>query len=272
MANHLAGLLAWAIIAAAVPVSAAETLVIPGTGDSQELLQTLAIAFEASHPGTTIDIPESIGSSGGIKQVRSGQAVLARVARPLNADERREGLEYLTFALSPVVFAAHLDVSCVSDLSTAQVVGIFSGKIGNWALFKGCPDHTIYVANREPGDSSRSVIESYLPDLKAIAEPAGKTVYSTPETVQILKRYPHTVAYAPLAALHGTSLTAFSLNGTPPTPANVRAGRYPLVVPLGVVWKGELPPLAERFLAFLFGPEAQRLIRQQGLVPAPDRR
>ncbi len=247
---------------------AGETLVIPGTGDSQTLLQTLARAYETGHPGTSIDIPESIGSSGGIKNVLSGKTVLARVARPLKAEEAKAGLAYRCFALSPVVFAAHLSSPCLSDLNSDQVVGIFSGKIGDWGVLGSCPAHTIYVANREPDDSSRSAIESFLPAFKAIGEPAGKTVYSTPETVQILEQYPHTLGYVPLAALNGRVITPLSFNGTTPTQENVQEGRYPLVIPLGLVWKGDLSPLARQFIAYLFSPEGQGVIRKAGLVPA----
>jgi hypothetical protein len=40
------------------------TLVIPGTGDSQSVLLLLAQRFEELHPGTTVVIPDSIGSGG----------------------------------------------------------------------------------------------------------------------------------------------------------------------------------------------------------------
>ena len=80
MVRRLANLLVFVMVAAAAPALAGGSLVIPGTGDSQELLQELARAFEHSHPGAKIEIPESIGSSGGIKNVIAGKAVLARVA------------------------------------------------------------------------------------------------------------------------------------------------------------------------------------------------
>lgn len=154
------------------------------------------------------------------------------------------------------------------DLSSDQVVGLYSGTIDNWASLGSCPSHAIYIANREPGDSSRSVIEAYLPAFLAITEPAGETVYSTPETVQILQRHAYTLAYLPLAELEDSAITVMTLDGMAPTITNVQAGRYPLAVPLGLVWKGELSPLARQFCAFLFSQEGQLLIRNQGLIPA----
>lgn len=268
MVRRLANLLVFVMVAAAAPALAGGSLVIPGTGDSQELLQVLARAFERSHPGAKIEIPESIGSSGGIKNVIAGNAVLARVARPLKESERQAGLDYIFFAYSPIVFAAHLEDACVQSLSSAQVVDIYSGAISNWNQLGACPDHVIYVANREPGDSSRSAISDYLPAFAAISEPAGETIYSTPETVGVLQRYPHTIAYVPLAALPDSTITVLALDGHAPTVANVQTGSYPLATPLGLTWKGRLPAAARSFVDFLFSPEGERLIRSKGLIPA----
>lgn len=249
----------------------AASLVIPGSGDSQELLEVLAHEFMKSHPGEQVDIPESIGSSGGIRSVMVGSARIARVARSLKPAERAAGLQSLVFAQSPVVVAANLPVPCLTNLTGDQLVAIYSGTVSDWQELGSCSAHPIYVANREPGDSSRTVIEQYLPRFKAITEPTGKTVYSTPETVAVLSRYPYTIAYVPLAALRSSSATVFSLDGVSPTQEQVRKGSYPLVVNLGLVWKGALPPQARNFIDYLYSPMGQRLIRDQGLVPTTQR-
>lgn len=256
------------ILCSAVPAYSGERLVIPGTGDSQNLLKEAALAFERVHPGVVVEIPASIGSSGGIKSLIAGKARIARIARPLKPNERQAGLESLAFAFSPVVFAAHLEQDCVQNLAADQVIGVFSGEIDNWSQLGNCPAHVIYVANREAGDSSRVILEAHLPAFAAISDPVGETVYSTPQTVEILQRYVHTLGYVPLAALGEAQLTILAFDGVPPTPENVREQRYPLVIPLALVWKGELPPVAEQFIEFLFSAEGQRLVVRRGLVPA----
>lgn len=64
------GLLAWQIIGLA-----AETLVIPGTGSCEAILQKLAGAFNAAHPGKEVIIPPSVGSKGGLRALLSDQCV-----------------------------------------------------------------------------------------------------------------------------------------------------------------------------------------------------
>lgn len=251
--------------------AAAATLEIPGTGDSQELLEVLAHGFMRSHPGEQVEIPKSIGSSGGIRRILAGTALIARVARPLKPAERQAGLQSLVFAKSPVVVAANLPVPCLTNLTDDQLVAIYSGEVSDWQELGTCSAHSIYVANREPGDSSRSTLELQFPSFKAVTEPVGETVYSTPETVDVLSRHPYTIAYVPLAALGLSSATVFSINGVAPTQEQVRAGNYPLVVNLRLVWKGDLPPQARQFVDYLYSPEVQRQIRSQGLVPTKRR-
>ncbi|MCX5891982.1 MAG: hypothetical protein NTW80_03255, partial [Deltaproteobacteria bacterium] len=59
---------------------AAETLVIPGTGSCEAILQELAGAFKARHPGQEVVIPPSIGSRGGLRVLDSVAVVIDAVA------------------------------------------------------------------------------------------------------------------------------------------------------------------------------------------------
>lgn len=111
----------------ATPALSIERLVIPGTGDSLKLLREAARYFLREHPEVIIDIPESVGSVGGIT---------------------------------------------------------------SWQELGNCPDHKIYVANREEGDSSRILIEANLPDFKRIPKLAGEIIYSTPEALHIVEDHP----------------------------------------------------------------------------------
>ena len=77
--------------------AATEKIVIAGTGDSQSLLRVLAGDFEKSHPGTAIEIPDSIGSGGGIKATAMGKCDLGREARGIKDKEKKYGLKYRLF-------------------------------------------------------------------------------------------------------------------------------------------------------------------------------
>ncbi len=251
------------------PALAGEQLTIPGTGDSQKLLREAAFHFRQTHPDVTIEIPDSVGSVGGIKRVFNDEAVLARIARPLNDSEHSAGLDSVVFAYTPVVIVANLPDNCADNISTPVLTGIYSEARTSWQGIGRCPDHKIYVANREEGDSSRILLEEKLPSFKKITEFAGEIIYSTPETLAIIEEHPYTIGYLPLAILKNSPLTHFSLDGRHPTAENLATGLYPLAIPLGITWKQEPTGTYRQFLDFLFSTKGQEIINKHGAVPAP---
>src|SRR2546429_8560099 len=66
-------------------------LSVVGTGDGIDLLRALGAAYTADHPDTSVLIPPSIGSGGGVAAVGSNKEVLARIARPLSDSEKEAG-------------------------------------------------------------------------------------------------------------------------------------------------------------------------------------
>ena len=246
---------------------AQDRLVVAGTGDSQTLMRNLAGAFEQANPGSRVDVPDSVGSSGGIRALIKGQCDLARVARPLNEGEKQKAadLVHLVFAKSPVVIAANLPDKCATSLTSTQIGGIFSGKIKDWSAVDGCQAHSIYVANREDGDSARAAL-LVIPEFKAITQFAGETIYSTAETLQTLEETPFAIGYLDISTI-SSALVAFDFNGFSASEVNVQNGSYPLNSSFGLVWRGKLLGLAASFVDFVFSPKAQEIIRSTGAIP-----
>lgn len=247
------------------PSENSRILVIPGTGDSQILLHKLAQLYTKKRPGITVEIPESIGSGGGIRSVITGKNEIARVARPLTEKESGQGLKSKIFAQAPIVFAVNPGVAGVENLSQEQIVGIYSGKIQQWDTLGGVGK--IYVMSREEGDSSRTVLGNLIPGFKEISVPAGATVFSTPEAVQTLLVSPNTIGYLPLPAALGTGLRLLRVQDVTPSAANVRQKKYQLVTPFALVWKETLSPQAQDFLDFLSSPAARKLMLENGAIP-----
>ncbi|HEY5673629.1 MAG TPA: substrate-binding domain-containing protein [Malonomonas sp.] len=254
------------------PFSAtAETISINGTGDSQRLLRQLAAAFEQQHQDTQVLVPDSVGSGGGIQLLLAGRTDLARVARPLKPKEQAEGLQHRVFAYSPIVFVANLPSPCLQGISAAEAIGIFQGKIKTWGQLGNCPDHKIYIANREDGDSSRGVLEEKIPELKEISQLAGRIIYSTPETYDTLNHYQYSFGYLPKSQIQKGSLMILDFAGIAASVENVQQGRYPLAVPLGIAWKGELHRTAKQFVDFLASNEAKQIMLEMSAIPALNR-
>jgi phosphate transport system substrate-binding protein len=240
-------------------------LVIEGTGDSQALLREIAECFEKYYPETTIQVPESIGSSGGIKAVRAGDAELGRVARMLKAEESGN-VTYTAFAMSPVVLVVHPSVKGVNNFTAEQIVDIYSGTITSWQQLGG-PAHKVYPIGREAGDSSRLILEAYIPGFQEIRNLAAKVYYTTPDAMQAIIEHEYTVGYVPRAMIDDNSVRIMNIDGIAPSLKNIRQNRYTMVTPLGIVYKEPLSVLAKTFVDFLYTPEAQRIIEKYGCLP-----
>lgn len=244
-----------------------QKVVVSGTGDSQKLLQELAWAVTRKHRNSSIEIPESIGSTGGIREVAAGRIPLARSARALHKNEIKMGLTSRVFAYSPIVFAVNPSVTGIDNLDTTQIVDIYSGKITNW-INVGSIDNRIYAITRESGDSSLKILQQNLAGFKDITTKNTKTIYSTPETIEAIQKHPFTIGYGPYSEIMNSELRVLKLDGVFPTIENVRNGSYKLLTPLSIVYKTEPSGLARSFLDFLFSDEGKKIILDYGAIPA----
>lgn len=241
-------------------------LVISGSGDSRDLMMALASAFERANPGTKIQVSKSIGSSGGIRTVERGEADLGRIARLITEKDRRFNLNHIVFAYSPVVFICNANVKKVDNLTYRQIVDIYSGKIKSWSELGGEPK-PIYVANREEGDSSRDVVNETVPGFQEIQPFAGEVIRTTPENIAIIEKYKNTIGYGPLSMVKGRRLKVLKIEGIYPSIDNVHKGRYSLLIPFSLVWKGQLRGLSKRFIDFIFSPQGHNIIAEHGASP-----
>lgn len=255
-----------ALLAFATTGLAAEKVRVCGTGDSQELLRKLGAAFEQANPGVTVEVPDSIGSDGGVKAAAAGECEIGRIARPLKEKERELNLTYRVFAFSPVVIVVNTDVT-VSELSGKQIVDIYSGKVKSWGDVGGVAA-PITVVSREAKDSSRGQLNDRIEGFKAVESPVGVIAKTTPEALDTLVKTTKAIGYLPAAMVTDKPLKVLKVDGVAPTPGNVAQGKYPIVAPFGLVWKGHLKGGAAKFFEFLKSAGGKKIIIDYGVVPA----
>lgn len=245
-------------------VDSQERLIVAGTGDSQALLRNLAGSFEKLHPGLKIEVPDSVGSGGGIKAVRRGDADLGRTARPLKESER-PGLTEIRIGKSPVVFATHPSLKRLTDLSSEQILAIYAGKISNWKGVRG-PDAKIYPICREEGDSSLEAIVKKMPLFKDMYS-VCKEIFTTWETAAAIRDHQNTIGYLPLSMALEYGLHPLIIDGQIPDHEHVDKDAYPYVTSFYLVKNDNPSPLALQFIDYVLSPEAGAQMLEQGVVP-----
>jgi phosphate transport system substrate-binding protein len=241
-------------------------LTIAGTGDSQFLLQKLAEDFNKAHPGIRVVVPNSIGSTGGIRALLAGEVQLARTARPLKQSEQGQGLIAFRFADSPVAFVVHPSVEGVDNLTSAQIIGIYSGQYRRWSELGG-PDAKIYPVDREVGDSSRTVLEEHLPGFRDVHS-RGKIFYNTPDAASAIASHHFTVGFLPLNIALNSGLKVLRIDGESPLDYITSQSSYPFIVPFFLVSKGEPDGPALKFLQFLSAEKTRRRLQAESVRPA----
>lgn len=247
----------------------AEELAIPGSGNPEYVLGELAKAFNAQQSKHHVTIPPSSGTAGALREVEEGTATLGRVGRPLKPAERERGLNYTPLGRDAVVFVAGAGVT-VKNVTRDQVVASYVGKVTDWRELGGKPG-SIRAIGREPTDASRQVIDREIGGFANLQFSEGvKTVHLDPHLIELLDRYPTSLGFLNRSALEAakSKLVILALDGTAPTPDNVKSGRYSLWLEFGLIYKpGALTDAGRAFLRFVQSQEGQRILQDHGVLP-----
>lgn len=242
-------------------------LVIPGTGACQEILRELATAFNTENPNYEVTIPDSVGSGGGIESVGNDENILGRVARVVKESEEGYGLTYLAFAKDRVVFAVSGNVE-IDNLTTVQIIDIFSGVIVNWNETGG-QDANINVFVREDGDSSLEIINDYITAFESITFADNAMIYYHDyEMKNALETYSNCIGWITGSSLIGdTTIKAIALDDVEPTTENVLSGEYELTGEYAFVYKeSKLDAASNAFIDFVFSDAGKQILEDTGLI------
>jgi phosphate transport system substrate-binding protein len=240
------------------------SLEIVGTGDGIDVLQALATEFKASEKTTSIEVPPSIGSGGGIAAVGSGKATLGRVARKLSPAEVSAGIVYKAFARLPSAFFVHPSAG-VTSLTSKQLLAVYSGEVTNWKDLGGA-DLRIKVVRREDADSTLTVLRAAMPGWKdLVITDKSKLATTTQEAVETVREVPGAIGFGPFSKPLENGMTVLKIDGRHPTDP-----QYPSSVELALIYKEtSVTPQAGQFVKFVTTAKARSLIANMGSVPVP---
>jgi len=247
------------------PSSAASaSLEIVGTGDGIDVLEALGSAFAQREHSVHIEVPPSIGSGGGVAAIGSGKAILGRVARKLSAAEIAAGINYKPVARLPAAFFVNRS-SGITNLSTEQLLAIYSGHATNWKEVGGA-DLRVRVVRRENSDSTLTVLRAAMPGWKDLEiTEKSKTATTTQEAIQTVREVPGAIGFGPFSKSLEKETNVLAIDGRYPTNPE-----YPSSVELAVIYKDStVTPEAVKFLEFLQTPHARKIIENMGNIPAP---
>ena len=273
--NGISMMIIWAavLVGWALPARvAAETAIkIGGSGSTLGTMRQLAEEFEKRHPGTTIQILPSLGSTAGIKAALNGGLALALASRPLTEGEQAAGAVAVEYARSPFVFVTNAEVN-ITDVTTRELEGIYGAPLSSWPGGK-----RIRLILRPEKDIDTSLVRGISPGMEravkaALDRPGMIIAITDQESTATVARIPGALGGATLTEIisNNWQVNVLSFNGVKPSVETIANGTYPLVKSLYLVTTSKTPAEARAFADFVRSPEGGGILARTGnLTPEP---
>jgi len=244
-------------------------ITLSGSSTVAPICVDLGKRLEASNPALRVD-SQTGGSGRGIGDLRSGAVDIGMISRQLKDDEK--DLMSFTIARDGVCVILHKD-NRVKNLSDAQVVDIYTGKMTNWKDAGG-GDAPITVVNKAEGRSTLELFTHYY-KLKNSAIKAHVVIGENEQAIKTVAGNPNAIGYVSIGtaeydAREGIAIKLMACNGVPATLENVKNEKFPLARPLNLVVKKEPEGNVKAFIDFALSKEANPSIKEQFFVPIKD--
>lgn len=239
---------------------------LTGSSTVAPVVMEIAKRFEASNPGVRVDV-QTGGSTRGVVDSRSGMADIGMVSRTLKTDE--SDLTAHTIARDGISIIVHRS-NVITQLSQAEIIAIYTGKITNWSEVGG-EDRRITVVNKADG---RATLELFLAhfSLKNSQIKAQAVIGDNQQGIKTVSGNPGAIGYVSIGAAEyeqsvGTSIKLLPMKGVAANMHTLANGEFPISRPLNLVTKS-LTPLSQKFIEFAQSPAVADLIKAQYFVPA----
>lgn len=229
-----------------------KTITAAGSTAVQPLVKLAAEEFMAKNAGVQVNISGG-GSFTGLTNVASGAVDIGNSDVFVTEELKDAGLVDHQVAVAPFLMITNKDVT-VDDLTQAQLVDIFTGKITNWKDVGG-KDATISIIGRAKSSGTRATIAKVVLDGKDFTD-AAAAQDSNGNVITGVGQTPGAIGYIDLAYLTD-SVKPLKYNGVACSGENVENGSYPIYAVMHMYTKGEATGTVKAFLDYIVSPEFQ---------------
>ena len=267
--KFIAALCLLSVVVCASPSGAAEEIVISGSTTVLPVIQKAGEAFMAVHPEISLAISGG-GSGSGIKALNDGLCHVAMSSRDIKSSELEQGkakgvnavrIPVAVDALVPVVHPENP----VQRLTSAQLRGIYAGKISNWKELGG-QDGRIVVVSR---DSSSGTHETWTEIIMQKEQVAASALVqaSNGAVVQAVSKNKRAIGYIGFGYLNA-SLKKLDVDGIEATAQTALAKTWPIARELYLFTNGKPAGAVKKLMDFLLDPQkGQKAVAETGYIP-----
>ncbi|GBU27005.1 hypothetical protein R84B8_00525 [Treponema sp. R8-4-B8] len=162
----------------------------------------------------------------------------------------------------------------VNNISSAQIRGIYSGKITNWKEL-GWEDYKIEAFQRNKGSGSQTLLESIMGDTPIIEPARRQVVYKMTSLftgVAVIFPYPpttigYTFLYFTTDMVNSNLIKILAIDGVKPSRETIISGEYIFSNTFYAITTGNETDNAKKFINWILSEEGQYLVEKTGYVP-----
>ena len=239
-----------------------------GSSALKPLVDEASQKFIEKNPNVSITV-DAGGSGEGLKQVSEGTVTIGNsdvsAEEKLDADQAKELVDHqvCVVTMAPIVNKDVTEAG-VKDLSTDQLIGIFTGQITNWKDVGG-PDEDIVLVTRPSSSGTRATFEKYA--LNGNAEAENKSM-ETDDSGVLLKNVSDTkgaIGYVALSYLvDNKDVDAVSIDGVAPTLENTYNGTYKVWTMEHMYTKGKGSKADKAFIKYIMSDDFAKTCEKLG--------
>lgn len=134
------------------------TLKVSGSGSVTPILSALVDEFHTDNPGYAMEVLQGSDTGDAVRGTVEGVLNFAAMSRLPKESETEQEIEFVQFGTSSTAVYVHPDVG-VTELTSAQVTGLFDGSITNWSEVGGA-DEEVIIYIRDPDESNTVQLRS----------------------------------------------------------------------------------------------------------------
>ena len=269
--------LALSALLAATVTAHADDITVKGSDTMVILGQKWAEAYMKKTAGTTVQVTGG-GSGTGIAALLNGTTDICDASRAMKAGEIADFVK--KFQVRPHEYKMCLDAlsvyvhksNPVTQLSFAQLEGIFTGKITNWKDVGG-PDLPISLYGRENSSGTYEFFKEHVLNKKDFAA-ATKTMPGTAAVIQGVAKDEASIGYGGIAYGEGVKALKISKNdggaAIEPKEETVLNGTYPIARYLfNYVSPAKDTGAVAQYINWCLSGEGQGVVKDVGYFPLP---
>ncbi|MCD2257219.1 phosphate ABC transporter substrate-binding protein PstS family protein [Agrilactobacillus fermenti] len=235
-----------------------------GSSALQPLVEAVAEEYTHGHKGNFINV-QGGGTGTGLSQIQEGAVdignsdLYAEQKKGIAANKLRDH-KVAVVGITPVINKSLK----VDNLSTKQLIAIFTGQVTNWNQVGG-PNQPIVVINRAQGSGTRVTFERW--GLKGRGALQAQEQDSTGMVRQIVASTPGAISYMAFAYVDD-SIKTIAVDQVKPTNKNVEQGKWQIWAYEHMYTRGTPTGLTKDFISYMLSDDVQkRVVGKLGYIP-----